>query len=1209
MSDTPLLFLLSPAEVRRIDQLCDRFEAAWKAGQRPRPEDYLSSAEESLRPALLRQLLPLDWEYRLRAGEQPQAADYDARFPGAAALLAALGRESAATVDRTPWQPSSPSPATVTADSPVPRQLGSYRVVREVGRGGMGVVYEAVQESLGRRVALKVLAGPGPDHPARRERFRREAQLTAQLHHPNIVQIFEVGEQDGQPFLALEFVAGPRLAERLRDAPQSPRQAAALVETLARAMHHAHQQGVVHRDLKPANVLLAGGAEPSGGPPPPLAEYVPKVTDFGLAHPVGGGDLTATGEIVGTPSYMAPEQARGKNPGRPVGPATDTYALGAVLYECLTGRPPFQGPTPLDTVLLVQAEDPVPPSRLQPKCPRDLETVCLKCLEKDPRKRYPSAGELAEDLRRFLDGRPIQARPAGPLERAVKGARRRPAVAALLGVSAAAAVVVLSVVVSFSAALYRQNQDLVRSLGLQKQAEEAASLKAQEALDAAGKAAEREAEALQARKDTEAEKKKTEEQRDRVRSHLFTAQLKGVAAVFEKDPQAGLAVLHDCDACPIYQRDAAWRYYENACRGQQPLAFQGRGGSSSANAVALSPDGKTLALAGGGGAVELWDVLTGKKRAGLEGHVGGVLSVAFSPDGKTLASAGGGLGDGMRLPWVELKLWDPKTGRQRATLPAHAYPVYPGGGIALAFSPDGKTLASGSSERTVRLWDVDTGKERATIPGHEGGVLSVAFSPDGKTLASAGGDRAVRLWDVDTGKEHAALRGHEQKVVSVAFSPDGKTLASAGEDRAVRLWDRDSGKEHTTLKPPTPVNSVAFSPDGKTLATAGGGSEVENARLRTWGEVRLWDVDTGKERAALPGHEQKVVSVAFSPDGHVLASAGVDGMVRLWPMGPAQLHAAFPGHRGGVRSVAFSPDGKTLASGGDDQAVRLWDVVTGHERATLSGHGQKVLSVAFSPDGKTLAAARGGGGEGGAVDLWDVTAGKERATIPAHEGGGHSVAFSPDGKTLATSPAHDPTNEKGVTWGVNLWDVATGKERGTLKSPRVVLPLAFSPDGKTLAAGGAGEVFLWEVATGKRRIVPLGDDAGGVPSVAFSPDGKTLAAAVNKDDGPGGEVRLCDVASGKETATLKMPEASVLSVAYSPDGKALAAACASDGKGAEVKLWEAATGRERATLQGFREGDGAASVAFSPDGRFLASGRLDGTVNVWDVAVIFGTGQ
>ncbi len=256
MSEMLLPPSLSPAEVWQIEQVCDRFEAAWKAGQRPRLEAYLGPAAEPLRTTLLRQLLALDWEYRLRAGDQPQTAEYEARFPDVRTLIEAVGREVVAADAQTRPGPGAPAAATV-ADGPLPQRLGEYRILREVGRGGMGVVYEAVQESLGRRVALKVLPGMGLADPTLRERFRREAQATARLHHPNIVQIFEVGEHEGQPFLALEFVAGPGLADRLREAPQPPRQAAALVETLARAMHYAHQHGIVHRDLKPANVLLA----------------------------------------------------------------------------------------------------------------------------------------------------------------------------------------------------------------------------------------------------------------------------------------------------------------------------------------------------------------------------------------------------------------------------------------------------------------------------------------------------------------------------------------------------------------------------------------------------------------------------------------------------------------------------------------------------------------------------------------------------------------------------------------------------------------------------------------------------------------------------------------------------------------------------------------------------------------------------------------
>jgi tetratricopeptide (TPR) repeat protein len=342
--------------------------------------------------------------------------------------------------------PAKPPPAPAPDAGGPAVGVPGYEVLGELGRGGMGVVYKARDQRLGRDVALKVLVAGEHAAGEGRERFRREAEAVAALQHPNIVQVFEVGEHRGLPYLALELVEGESLARRLAAAPLRPRPAAELVETLARAVHHAHQRGVVHRDLKPANVLVASGQWPVASEKArsgssslatghwPLA--TPKITDFGLAKRVGDAGQTQSGAVMGTPSYMAPEQAAGQ--AKHVGPAADVYALGAVLYECLTGRPPFKAATPVDTILQVISTDPVGPSRLQPGVPRDLETVCLKCLRKEPRRRYSSAEALADDLRRFLDGRPVAARRTPWWERVGKWARRRPAAAALLAVSAAA---------------------------------------------------------------------------------------------------------------------------------------------------------------------------------------------------------------------------------------------------------------------------------------------------------------------------------------------------------------------------------------------------------------------------------------------------------------------------------------------------------------------------------------------------------------------------------------------------------------------------------------------------------------------------------------------------------------------------------------------------------------------------------------------------
>jgi serine/threonine protein kinase len=398
---------------RQVDRVCTAFEAAWKAGQRPRIEGYLPAGPEEQRAALLRELVLLEADYRRRAGEEPQLEEYARRFaelelPWLAAALAPppaeTGPEEApAAGGGTPRSDAAAAEAgTPAAGYAFGRAtLSAYEILGGLGRGGMGIVYKARRTDLGRLVAVKVMLLGNYDDPAAVLRFRAEAVKLARAEHPNIVQVYEVGEEGERCFFSMEFCAGGSLADRLRGQPLPPREAARLLETISRAVHAAHQRGIVHRDLKPANVLFTG-------------EGVPKVADFGLAMGLDaevGMTMYRSGAILGTPSYMAPEQAAGRT--KEIGPAADVYALGAILYECLTGRPPIQGETALDTVRQVIGDEPVPPALLQAAVPRDLETICLKCLHKAPDRRYGSAQELADDLGRFLAGEPVLARRVG----------------------------------------------------------------------------------------------------------------------------------------------------------------------------------------------------------------------------------------------------------------------------------------------------------------------------------------------------------------------------------------------------------------------------------------------------------------------------------------------------------------------------------------------------------------------------------------------------------------------------------------------------------------------------------------------------------------------------------------------------------------------------------------------------------------------------
>jgi tetratricopeptide (TPR) repeat protein len=456
-----------------ITPLLEEQRQRWQKGDKVLVEVFLAeNAALGTDPEGMLRLIRSEIELRQKHGETPRADEYLKRFPQFADQLGLhftkLDSGTDVAVDdtleaeaRTPTPSIIPPPTELT----VQRTISNYEVRGVLGRGGMGVVYKAWQKALNRMVALKMILASehaGADHL---ERFRKEAEAAAQLQHPNIAQIHEVGEADGHPFMALEYVEGGTLADKLDGTPQPYRQAAQLVETLARAMQHAHERGIVHRDLKPANVLLMAAKDSDATA---NGYGVPKITDFGLAKRLDvDTNQTQSGAILGTPSYMAPEQATGNV--RAIGPGTDVYALGAILYDLLTGRPPFKSATLLDTLEQVKSVEPVPPARLEPKVPRDLETICLKCLRKEPDKRYTSAKALADDLRHFLNGEPIAARPTPAWERAWKWSRRRPAAAALLVVSVLAGLGLLIGSWGYSATMHAAAE---REARLRRQAED-----------------------------------------------------------------------------------------------------------------------------------------------------------------------------------------------------------------------------------------------------------------------------------------------------------------------------------------------------------------------------------------------------------------------------------------------------------------------------------------------------------------------------------------------------------------------------------------------------------------------------------------------------------------------------------------------------------------------------------------------------------------
>jgi WD40 repeat protein/tRNA A-37 threonylcarbamoyl transferase component Bud32/tetratricopeptide (TPR) repeat protein len=1143
--------------------------------------EYLLTVEQGREPSR-EELLARHPELAQELGAFFERRDRFRQLAGPLGLLATEPDEGTTDPQQTAPHGSTARP---DRDLALPGAFGDYEFLEELGRGAMGVVYRARQRSANRMVAIKMIRGGELASATDAHRFRNEAQIVANLDHPHIVPLYEVGEHDGQPFFSMKLVEGSSLAEQLPRYRADPRAAARLVIQVARAVHHAHQRGVLHRDLKPSNVLID-------------VEGRPHVGDFGLAKRVEADTgLTQSGAIVGTPSYMAPEQA-GSARGA-VTTATDVYGLGALLYALLCGRPPFQGPTVLETLLQVRTCEPASPRAVNPQVVRDLETICLKCLRKEPERRYGSAEELAADMERYLAGEPIQGRPVGRTERTWRWCRRNPLAAALT------AAVALSLLAGTVIASYFAVQ-------ADRRARDQAEAR-QQADDARAEAYERAGAEAEARRDADAKAKAERRARqDAERQLAVTKVLFAQSEWRENNVERARAVL---DEVPPEQRRWEWGYLHRLFEGGH-LTLSGH--SDPVQAVAFSPDSQRLATGSGiprsdkPGEVKVWDARTGQELLTLKGHSGPVNSVCFSPDGRRLATGSGVWRKRHPQPVFvgEVKIWDARTGRALLTLE--------GASGSVCFSPDGRRLATAGGH-LAKVWDAVTGKlllPLKSFPARE--VTGVCFSPDGQRLAAVISDLTARVWDAQTGKELLVLKGHKSFLTGVCFSPDGQRLATAsgvwnaqknewvaGE---VKIWEArmdqqlgtppgntsggviirgaprgaPTGQELLTFKGHTgKVIGLCFSPDGQRLATA---SEDNTAKV--------WDARTGQQLFTLKGHiEEGVACVCFSPDGQRLVTGGWDNTAKVWDVRAGEEVIALKGHTRYVSSVCFSPDGQRLATASHDQTAKVWKAWTGQMLLAIEGADR----VCFSPDGQRLATADGDG----TAKVWDARTGQELLSIKERTGGWHvDLCFSPDGQRLATGGRNNTPR---------VWDVRTGREILTLKghTGRVEC-VCYSPNGQRLATGSEDQtVRVWDAGTGD-LLLTLQNQTGGVNSVCFSPDSQRLATAASSDH----IIRLWDARIGKLLHVLKGHAGPVFSVCFSPDGERLAtgggSGDSSNGyKPGEVRVWDARTGQELLALK-----DNKAPVfrlSFSPDGGRLAAaiGEFNpgepGEVKVWYV--------
>ena len=1053
----------------------------------------------------------------------------------------------------------------------------------------MGVVYKAKQRSLNRIVALKmILAGKLADD-VDIERFHREAKAAGGLKHSHIVPVHEVGEYEGRHYFTMDFIEGKSLAEVIREETLAPEKAAQLVRAVADAVQYAHDRDTIHRDLKPANILIDSHGQP-------------QITDFGLAKVIDSVDdeskseLTASGQILGTPSYMAPEQAAGKT--QSVGPASDIYAMGAVLYAALAGRGPFVADSAVDTLMQVLKKDPVPLRQLNTKIPKDLENICLKCLNKEPHKRYGTAQLLADDLERFIERRPVLARPISMTSRVVRWGRRNKVVATLLTLC----VVFLiggTAVSSYYAYESRQRADAEAEE--RRRADHTANLY-RIANTETSKALVRE---QRASEEATRERDEATRQRDRAEAFLYASNIRSA----QNELKAG-----DIDRAERLLELCRWdlqgweyRYLSNLVSlgdeggndNKRPAATTGArlllSKNGTATRFALSHDGQFLALAIGEDLQDLkpkimiCDTGTGNVIHELAGHEGRISSLDFSPVDNVLLSSSEDM---------TARIWNLDQGEEQLPRITHANPIQ-----CAVFSPDGSRILCGggfpsippgpNKESELRIYDTDTRALSRELEGHPSAVMCIAFSSNGKLIASGGfGEETldsaeIRIWDSSTGDLIHVLEGPAFTAIDIEFSPDSHSLAVAGGlgkgPKEIQIFDCESGLETKSLQGhPNPIGGVQFSPDGSRLLSFG---LIHQFGVDNTG-IRIWDSQSGAELLNLEVDE-KLIQASWDHTGNSIFVMKTDhektSLVQ-WQSGDQTETARVlrAGTASGATDLAYFPTGERLVSVGIDKKIHIWDLKTGRLEQSLTGCSQLPLSVALSPDGNRIISTGSNGSGTYELKVWELPNGDLKQSFESTRSKFHSVDFFDTG-------------------GAHLYLTTANRSRVSnfeTEVDRFVMPAKFgsafefasSPDGRFVAAAHMDKsVRIWDIEKQNEHVKMKGE-LKGLLCLDFSPDGEFVATG-----GANNKIQIWRAEIGEQLSELEGHTKSVLSLAFSPDSKSIV----SGSWDQSVRVWDVATAKQTAKFDGHTHM--VRTVTISPDGKQIASavGLEDMTIRLW----------